>query len=229
MIIENNGKLNFIIGIHSSIDEDMTGGTLVLHKLGYDLAVYDYNVYIFTKPLYEHKNIKIIPGQFYYNDGNTISSWENFTFPLNNTIAIYPQITIGNPFNCKYVVRWILYHTKEEIEKTYGIDDVYFNFGNFKTFRKTEKKQLTTFDYNFDKLFQTNLNKREGFCHLLHKNTPPNAEEILKYFNSTNINDFEKTKRFDFDYLRDKLNSFEYFLTFDKKSYYTLGRSFVWL
>lgn len=223
MVIPDIGKLNFIISIHHSLDDDMTGGTIVLHKLAYELAQRDCNVYIFTKPAYEHPNIFVIPSSFSYNNGKTFYNWENFTYPYNNTVAIYPQTTLGNPFNCKNVVRWILYHTVEEIEKTYGADDVYFNFGNFETFKKNEHKKLTIFDYQFNKLYQTNFERRVGFCHIFHKHTPVNGESTIKIFKSKNLIDFETSKRLDFDFLREQLNKFEYFLTYDKKSFYTLA------
>ena len=223
MTLADNDKLNFIIAVYHSIDDDMTGGSVVLHKLAYELAIKNYNVYVFAKPAYEHHNIKVIQSKFEYNNDTTKLTWEEFTFPINKTIAIYPQTIVNNLFNCKHVVRWILYHTTKEIENTFGINDEYFNFGNFKTFRQTDNKKLTIFDYNFDKLYQTNVNKRKGFCHLLHKHTPTNGEKILEVFNSKDLSEFEKSKRMDFNFLREELNKFEYFLTFDKKSYYTLA------
>lgn len=223
MIIHDNGKLNFIIAIYHSLDEDMTGGSIVLHKLAYELAVRDFNVYIFTEPAFKHENIKVIHSEYHYQNGKTNLSWDNFSYPINNTIAIYPQTILGNPFNCKHVVRWILYHTTEEIEKTFSDNDIYFYFGDFKTFRNVEKKTLTIFEYNLDKLYQENFGKRDGFCHILHKHTPKNSEEILEVFNSKSLNEFENTKRLDFDFLKKELNKYEYFLTFDKKSYYTLS------
>jgi len=223
MIINDNGKLNFILAIHHSVDDDMTGGSIVLHKLAYELAIRDFNVYVFAQPAFEHENIKIISGGYKTVEGKTIMTWENFSYPINNTIAIYPQTVVGNPFNCKHVVRWILYHTTEEIENTFGENDFYFYFGDFKTFRKNDKKMLTIFEYNFDKLYQENFGKRKGFCHILHKHTPKNGIEILQSFKSKSLDDFEKSKRYDFDFLRKELNQFEYFLTFDKKSYYTLS------
>lgn len=223
MIIHDDGKLNFIIGIFDSLDNDMTGGTIVLHKLAYELAIRNSNVYIFCEPTYQHENIKVIQSEYYYQDGKTKLKWEGINYPIKNTIAIYPQTILGNPFNCKHVVRWILYHTTEDIENTFSENDVYFYFGDFKTFRHPEKKLLTIFEYNLDKLYQENFDKREGFCHILHKHTPENGEEILQIFNSISLNEFEREKRLDFDFLRRKLNNYEYFLTFDKKSYYTLA------
>lgn len=224
MILPNNNNLNFLIGTHLSIGEDMTGGNIVLHKLAFELASRNQNVFIFSNPAYPHENIRQIKSQYSYKEGQTRFSWEQFNYPINKTIAIYPQTTVGNPFNCKHVVRWILYHTQENIEKTYDENDHYFNFGEFSTFRKhyTQNK-LTVFDYQFDKLFNRNDNNRQGFCHILHKQTPENTENVFKLFNSKNLEEFKTTKRFDFNFLNEQLNKYEYFLTYDKKSFYTVA------
>lgn len=98
---------------------------------------------------------------------------------------------------------------------------MYFNYGNFKTFRKVEDRKLTVFNYNFDKLYQNNFGKRKGFCHLIHKHTPPNGLEIFSKLNSFDLTDW-KTKGA-YDYLREQFNQYEYFLTYDQKSFYTLA------
>jgi hypothetical protein len=224
MELPDNEKLNFIIVVYHSFNEDITGGTLVLHKLGYELARRGHNIFLLSDPEYKHENIQRINSSFSYVNGITNYHWDPIIFPKNKTIVIYPQTTFGNPFNVDHVCRWILYHTQSEVEDSYGLDDVYFNFGNFKTFKNVEDKKLTVFDYNFDKLYITNNNNnRKGFCHLFHKHTPPNGEEIVKQFNSKNLENFKKNKRFNFDYLREELNKHEYFLTYDKKSFFTLA------
>ena len=72
---------------------------------------------------------------------------------------ILPQIVRENPYNTMHTVRWILYDTEFEIEKDYGKDDVYFNYGNFKTFREIPENKLTVFNYNFEKLYKEEYQK----------------------------------------------------------------------
>jgi hypothetical protein len=136
-------------------------------------------------------------------------------------VSIYPQIVRGNPYNTKHVTRWIKYHTEKEIEQQYGVDDVYFNYGNFKTFKNVDEKKLTVFNYNFDSLYITNKGDRKGFCHLSHKNTPPNGNEVFKTFNSVGLNNWKTSGVF--NYLREQFNKFEYFLTYDQKSFFTVA------
>lgn len=219
--IPNNGRLNFIIYSFHSFENDITGGNLVLHKLAESLAKKNCNVFVFTKPEYPHENITSIGSNFQNVDGKTFYNWEGFTYPLEKTIAVYPQMTVGNPFNVKHVCRWILYNTKYEIEESYHPNDYYFNFGNFTTHHQKSQLPLTIFDYKLEKLFITNEGERRGFCHIVHKDYEENHDHVFQIFNSKNLGDFKTTKRFDFDYLRNELNKYEYFLTYDDKSFFS--------
>ena len=176
------GKLNFVINLFLPLERIITGGLIVLHKLAYKIAERGHNVFIFCEPEYPHKNIKVIPGEIKLNQEGFIglSKWEPFNFPIKNTISIYPQITFNNPFNTNHVARWILYDTQKEIEDTYGENDVYFNFSNFKTYKLVPERKLTVIDYKLDWLYVTNRGKRKSFCHIIHKHTPPGGEKIFE-------------------------------------------------
>lgn len=222
------GKLNFVIDLFLPLEKMVSGGLISLHRLAYKLAERGHNVFIFCEPEYPHQNIKVIPSNVEFAEGGFIQqySWEPFNFPNKNTISIYPQITHHNPFNTEHVARWILYDTQKEIEDTYGNDDVYFNFLNFKTFKLVPQKKLTVIDYKLDWLRNTNTGKRNSFCHIIHKNTPPDGEKVFEYLNSFDLTDW-KTKAIPngynpYDYLRDMFNKYEYFLTYDQKSYYSV-------
>jgi hypothetical protein len=218
----DDGKLNFLVSINTPFSVSLTGGVVAMHQLAYKIAEKGHNVYTFCEPEFPHKNISVIPSTLNKQEGFVnYWSWELFNYPLHNTISIYPQITRGNPYGTKHTVRWILYDTEIEIEKDYGKDDVYFNYGNFKTFRETPKNKLTIFNYNFEKLYKENFEDRKGFCHIVHKHTPPNGEIIFEQLNSVSLNDWKT--RGAYDYLREQFNKYEYFLTYDQKSFYTLA------
>lgn len=222
MQLPDNDKLNFIVGLHVNFAQVMTGGIVAMHKLAHNLAKTGHNVFTFCEPEYPHENIRVIQSdKKKINDDQTEWSWELFEYPLNKTISIYPQIVRGNPYNTKHVSRWILYHTEKFIEDQYGDQDIYFNFGNFKTFKNVPERKLTVFNYGFDKFYSTNNESRKGFCHISHKNTPPIGPEIFKSFNSFDLGGW-KTKGA-FDYLREQFNKYEYFLTYDQKSFFTLA------
>lgn len=222
MVLENNGKINFLVGVHTPFATSLTGGIVAMHKLAYELANRGHNVYVFCKPEYPHENIRVIPSTLVKGEGFVEwFTWEKFSYNHDNTVSIYPQITRGNPFNTKNVVRWVLYDTQQDIENSYGVNDEYFNYGDFKTFRKVDYKQLTVLDYNLDKLYQTNFGKRKGFCHIIHKHTPPNGLDIFDNLNSVDLTNWKVNGAY--DYLREELNKYEYFLTYDQKSFYPLA------
>jgi hypothetical protein len=222
MKLPDNDKLNFLVGVHVNFSKVLTGGVVAMHKLAHNLAKTGHNVFTFCEPEYPHENIKVIKSVGNrLNELETEWSWESFQYPLDKTISIYPQIIRGNPYNTKHVSRWVLYHTEKPIEELYGENDAYFNYGNFKTFKNVPDRKLTVFNYYFDKLYVTNKESRKGFCHIGHKNTPPNGEETFKMFSSFDLGSWKTSGAF--DYLREQFNKYEYFLTYDQKSFFTLA------
>ena len=220
MELKNNGKLNFVIDLFINYKDQMSGGLVALHRLSYELAEKGHNVYIFCEPEYPHENIHVIPCTTEIEGSRFHSIWEPFSFNLNNTISIYTEHNLNNPFGTKHVVRWLLYHTKREFEEQYHDNEYYFNFNNFYTYKNKEIRKLTTLDYNLNKLYIENNNNRKGYCHILHKNTPTNGNKIIENFNSKDLGKDWYNKG-GFDYLREEFNNHEYFITFDQNTYLT--------
>jgi hypothetical protein len=221
MRLPDNNKLNFLVGIHVGFGQALTGGIVAMHMLAYKLAERGHNVFTFCQPEYPHENITVIPSV-----GNRVNqpnewSWESFEYPIDKTISIYSEIQRGNPYNTKHVARWILYHTELFIEENYGENDIYFNYGDFKTFKNVEDRKLTVFDYGFDKLYITNNENRKGFCHLFHKHTGEDASKVVEQFKSFDLGNWKTNGGI--NYLREYFNKYEYFLTYDQKSFLTLA------
>jgi Tfp pilus assembly protein PilZ len=223
MDIRNNKGLNFIIGQWRPLTENFDGGGhLAMHMLAYKLAERNQNVYICCEPFFKHDNITQLECKHDINEiGTDIFTIPTIIYNHNNTISVNTQVTWNNPFNTKNTVRWFMYDTDKPIESTFTNEDVYFNYGNFKTENPhREKGVLTILNYNKDKFF--NYNKfRKGYCHILHKNTPNNYNEILNEYNSVDLTDWKN--RGGFNYLREEFNKFEYYLTFDDKSYFSIA------
>ena len=216
MILNSEDRLTFLVEVHvtppldlSKGKESWRGGDLVMHKLAYKLAERGQRVVIFSEPTFLHENIFFIPSTN-NDDGMWVLS-ENIQFPLNETISIYPQIQPGQPFKTKFNARWFL---SDDLNHSWieSENDAYFNFSTWKTDRSTQ--HLKAVHYNFENLYKTNNGRRKGFCHILHKNTPEDYESILKPFNSEDISDW--IERGGISYLREKLNEYEYLITFDK-------------
>jgi hypothetical protein len=217
----SDNKLTFIIDTVHSIEFETKGASIACHKLAYELATQGHYVYIFNEPLYPHSNIEVIPTRKYQEDGGWWNNfdWEQFEFNLHRTVSIYTQITWGNPMNTIHNTRWILHDCDEEQWNTFGTDDYICNFGTFKIPKNVKQSDLTSFEYGFNKFYNTNNPNRKGFSHIIHKNTPEWGWDFIEKFGSVEIPHYNGQK--DLDYLLNEFNKYEYLLTFDDKSYYT--------
>lgn len=220
-LLEDNGKLNFIIDLPYGFGDHLTGGLLAMHYLAYQLAKRGQNVYIFCKPEYPHENIHTIKNINRVENGTVKRDWELFLYNLTNTIAVYPEISLGNPFNTKHVARWLLYESQSEIEKTWGENDCYFNYGTFKTLEGKEQHPLTVMDFHFEVFQDRGREDRKGFCHILHKNTTDNSRIMMEELGSKGLGDWKS--RGCFKYLVEEFNKYEYFVTYDEKSFFTVA------
>lgn len=203
-------KVEFIISINVGFVEVLTGGVLVLHKLAYELASRGYKVTIFTIPEYPHENIFV--------EKSCSENNLDFNYDPENTVLI-PSFDWKNNTNIKHVARWVLYHINKEQIKNLDETDEVFNFGSFEIEGITTNKVLTVIDYKKNIYFNKNQKRKKKYCHLLLKNNPSNAFEIMNYFESFSLDDWKM--RGNFQYLAEKFNEYEYFLTFDDKTFHT--------
>lgn len=202
--------MEFIISIEVGFDKVLTGGVLALHKLSYELAYRGQKVIIFTEPEYPHPNIRIEKGS---SENNL-----NFEYDPDRTI-ICPSFDWKNNSDIKNVARWALYHVNQEMAINVCESDEIFNFGTFYVPTKKIVRKLTVLDYKKEIYFNRGKKRNKKYCHILLKNNPEGAENIIGHFNSFSLDDY-KTKGC-FDYLAEKFNEFEYFLTFDDKTFLT--------
>jgi hypothetical protein len=222
MILESSeNTLSFIVNTMPTIGFEYSGGSIVLHKLAYELADLQHNVYVFNEPLYPHPGIKVIPTKRYPEDGGWRSffEWESFSYDPNKTVSINSQISWSNQFNTVNNVRWILHHTTQEQVDLFEKNAEIYSIADFEIPGGINPKKLISIDYNRDKF--KNLNKRDrfGFCHIIHKNTPEWGMEFISKFNSRDLSDWKD--KGGFEYLNSELNNYEYMLTFDDKTYLT--------
>lgn len=202
--------MEFIISIGVGFSQVLTGGVLVLHKLAYDIASRGYKVTIFTEPEYPHPNIVVRK--------DSSENEMNFEYNPTNTVIV-PSFNWKNNTNIKNVVRWALYHIESNDMSNIEDTDEIFNFGTFKIETNKKVRKLTTFDYKKEIFFNRGFLRKGKYCHIFLKNNPVNFREIISYFNSFDLDDYKT--RGCFDYLADKFNEYEYFLTFDDKTFLT--------
>jgi hypothetical protein len=221
MILKNEeGKLNFIIDTLCSIGFEHKGASFAVHRLAFEIASRGHNVYVFNEPFYQHENITVIPTTQTQHDNGWYSSyvWEGFSFNYENTVTIYTQNTWSNPFGTKYNCRWILHDYNESQWKTYGQDDVIYNYGSFKIPEGVKQEKLTIFDYKLD-TFKNQNKTRKGVCSIIHKFTPEWGYDFLKQFDSKDLTNLLMEGKF--DELANEFNKYEILITFDIKSYIT--------
>lgn len=204
--------MNFIVSIKVNFGDVLTGGVLVLHKLAYEIARRGHKVTIFTKPEYPHPNIIV--------KEDSSENELNFEYNPNETVII-PSFDWKNNSDIKHVSRWALYHIGPELMSNVDPTDEIFNFGSFEIYGVNSTKKLTTFDYQKNIFINKNQNREKRYCHLLLKNNPPNAHELISYFDSFDLSDYKSKGCF--EYLSEKFNEYEYFLTFDDKTFLTLA------
>lgn len=202
--------MEFIISIKVGFDKVLTGGVLAFHRLSYELANRGQKVIIFTEPEYPHPNIRV--------EKNSSENNLNFEYNPEKTV-ICPSFDWDNNSDIKNVARWALYHISPETARNVSDTDEIFNFGSFDIPIQKKVRKLTVIDYKKEIYYDRGNKRNRKYCHILLKNTPPNFENIISHFNSFSLDDY-KTKGC-FDYLAEKFNEFEYFLTFDDKTFLT--------
>lgn len=202
--------IEFIILIDVNFSQVLTGGVLVTHKLAYELANRGHKVHIFTNPEYPHPNI-IVNQYSLLND--LIEKCDQ------DKTVIIPFFDWKNNTKIKNIARWALYHINQEQMSNVEDYDEIFNFGTFNIPTEKNIKTLTTFDYHKE-IFYNRRNKREKkYCHILLKNNPPFCHDMVEYFDSFGLEDYKS--RGCYEYLAEKFNEYEYFITFDDKTFLT--------
>jgi hypothetical protein len=176
-----------------------SGGIIALHKLADLIAKQGENSFIFSTKTIEGSSAKLV---------NHTSQFHNFT--LENTMVVYPEIISGNPFNFKFVTRWLL-NTPGVIggDGIYGENDLVYKYLEyFKAPDESKVKgELRTFDLKLDK-FINREESRSGECFLVKKGIGKVLDKHKP--DSLNLDHYISD-----DYLVDIFNKKEYFISYD--------------
>jgi hypothetical protein len=196
--------MEFLLGFVHSHPADKSGGLTALKKLVGMLSDRGHTVYVLHDN-FMTKNSKLI---------SNVSELD-----MDKVIVIYPEIVKGNPYNGKNVVRWILYHTKNE-EMTWSETDVYFYYNDyFRTKKQKERLILNCYELRLDELKDFGL-EREGYCHIYRPDKTPNDFMVgVKYNSEDLIHGFFNKG---WDWLINKFNTKEYFITHDDATYFSI-------
>lgn len=126
----------------------------------------------------------------------------------NKAIAVYPEVTFGNPLQAKNVVRWFL-HQPGHFCKAFQFapDELYFKFNSaIKDFNycysKTSENELKVIYYPLDIYNTENITERTIDCHLVRKGKhkekihSENSVEIDQMTHEEIASIFKKSRRF---------------------------------
>lgn len=164
---------NFVIGLHLAFDSG-GGGCVVQCHLANLLRNRGFNVRVlsaWTSPP------QLMPPNFVFSHAGTDKP-DDIDVSRDDTIVIYCEGVVGNPFNGKNVVRWMLSELGKNVPSSYaqswGKDEVvyYFN-GEPKHAREPEK--MGTIYKTFPLIYfnpaikQYNRGPRNGACHTFRK------------------------------------------------------------
>jgi predicted O-linked N-acetylglucosamine transferase (SPINDLY family) len=200
-----NNALNFVVAAPGFTYA--SGGVIAL----YDLA----------RLIHEHN----IPCKIFDTSGTKLVNniFDRYATPSDfneHTVAIYPEIIVGNPLNTKYVVRWILcevgVNCPHDIYKTWGKDDFVYHYGSFDSDKTVDRYNLL-FPLTLSPQLQDRGEPRSGYCHVIRK--AHKFHQNLEYIHPSDslLLDDNLTR----DQLIDILNTKEYLISYDPYCYIT--------
>jgi hypothetical protein len=149
--------MNFVIWA-PDIYTPYGGGCIALHKLCHNINSLGEKCYIMT----DSTNPDWIE--------NMVSEKEAIEL-CKDGIAIYPEVCIGNPFQSKKVMRWILYYVRHNgLNGIYGENDLIYKFAPIYTLRHQQEVhgELRAVELFMD-LFLDKALPRSGSCHIFKK------------------------------------------------------------
>lgn len=195
-------KLQFLIW--SPDYNDNSGGVMCLHLLAKELASFGEDVYISSKKTLKNSAVKSI-----HSHGNELQ--------LDRIMAIYPEIINGNPYNCKYVTRWLL-NTPGVIggDGKYGESDLIYKYCEFFNAPDESKVSgfLRTLEPKFEIFFDKNQN-RKGDCYLIKKGKN-------KSLDKHSDNDLNLDSWISDQYLSEVFNSRQRFISYDSITFHSV-------
>lgn len=180
------------------------GGCVALHRLCHNIALQGEEAYIMTSK----KNPNYL--------GIQVTESEAIQLCADGAMAIYPEVTCGNPFGAKHVMRWILYHVRKYGE--FGVfksTDLIYKYAPHFNLRYSgnECGELRAVELNLDIFVDRNL-PRSGSCFLIKKE---NHKEHIHPKGSIQLDDYPS--KGGNEYLADVFNRTEIFYSYDSATW----------
>lgn len=187
------------------------GGCVALHKLAHNIAFLGEDSYIYTSkknPGYLGIQVTELEATAICQDGKTM--------------AIYPEVTCGNPFRSPLVMRWILYHVRRyDCHGDFGVNDLIYKYANHFTLRNEQEVhgELRAVELNLD-VFKNEGRERKGTCYLIKKE---NHKEQTHPADSIKLDDYPS--KGGNEYLSEIFNRTEIFYSYDTATWLSVMAS----
>ena len=186
----------------------------------YALAVLFKNLKSVGAEVYLSERAFNAPGLTPYEDKDFL---ENNEVDLNECIAIYPEVTFGNPIKAKYIARWLLHYPSyfNDAHESWNKDeDLFFSYQDWIAEKSKElgfriDGHLNATHFNRD-IFKDFGKARSGTCFIKRKgplegskvdNLPEGAQDISTALRSANPVMVAET-----------FNKYESFYTYDENT-----------
>jgi len=182
------------------------GGCIALHKLCHNIASLGEKAFIMTSK----KNPEYL--------GTQVTEQEAAEL-CKDGIAIYPEVTIGNPFKSKKVMRWILYYVRTNgLHGMFSETDLIYKYAEIFTLRNQQEVhgELRAVELFMDLFVDKGL-PRSGSC-FIHKKTRPNY--IKHPEGCLNLDDFQQ--KGGNEYLASIFQTRETFYTYDNATWFSI-------
>ena len=187
------------------------GGSVALHKLCHNISSCGEQCYIMTsKKNPDYLGIEI----------DAAKAIEICT--TTDAIAIYPEVTIGNPFNAKKVMRWILYNVRDYGEfGVFQATDLIYMYAPFFKLRhpRVTHGELRANELNLH-IFKNEHRERKGSCFLIKKE---NNKEQIHPADSIMLDDYPS--KGGNEYLAKIFNETEIFYAYDTATWLSVMAS----
>lgn len=166
-------ELNFVVNA-PSFDAN-SGGTIFLHELVNALNKRGERAALFPMaPIYgvprrtKLKNFFRPPA--YLTDPKLDTPIAKRGYITENTVAVYPEIVLGNPLGAKHVARWLLYTPGKKHAYDFGDNEMYFRVDEFADLPEVTGGAQDLFMWKVNRTYRNeNRPERSGACFMVRK------------------------------------------------------------
>jgi hypothetical protein len=166
-------KINFIV-CAPPFNEN-SGGTIFLHELANSLNRRGENAKLWPmtpirKPGLRRKFERALRGNPYRTSPDLNTPVATRADVTDATVAVYPEVQLGNPVQARHVARWLLYTPGKRNPYQFGDDEMYFRVDEFADMPELTGGAPDLFMWKVNRTYRNeNRPDRSGTCFIVRK------------------------------------------------------------